>query len=212
MKRRNPPQSPLYKGGLRPVVRESLREALRATGAIRSMRIIQFGLAGGLVVVLIILLTFYQISRPEAVQDTNKYRTLIALLSIIHVTMAVSFYSLWQLLLPRVYTKRRLQQSAEQAGRLQTEPLKKIDRNSLALVTLIRSSSLIRLALIDALALFGALVCFTAIASAVIYTRPFYWLNAASLLFGIVYMFKTLPGEQKILDLFTSQIRPRLGL
>lgn len=73
-------------------------------------------------------------------------------------------------------------------------------------LTTIRSSFIIRAAMMEGAAMFGLVVCFMAVTGGATRVNFMYWLNSLSAVVMLIYMGREIPSQERIVNAYTQKI------
>lgn len=171
--------------------------------AIRVSKIIHFAMAAGLI--MFGLVVAYVYSQTEVEPDSDFIPTL-DLLSIIHVAITVSTWTVGKFIFDRQFLPQNLQASlirpmVDQEGRtIELTPAQRC-------VSLIRTAFILRLTLFEAPAFVGLAIAMLSVVNGVAKIEPAYLFNMASAVVAIGFIGITFPSAELYEKIFQDKFK-----
>jgi hypothetical protein len=167
--------------------------------SIRVLQVIFAALATGVFIFTLIAVSGYFIFQ-------NNYQaadpSMIRIMTGIHFIIFPVIFYISKYLYDHLFQSTRFSQLPDlSSGDRQHLPLTLAEN----LLAMIRSSSIVRLALLEVPAMFGLTICFMAAIQGVLQQYPFYWINMVSTLVFEVIIYIEFPSRQKLEALFREK-------
>jgi hypothetical protein len=168
-------------------------QAILTPEQIRVSQIVQAALALGVVFFGVVVVYLYTAIAPGPADEAPTALQTVQILSFGHAGLAIVLYVTVPMLENIVFSAKRFE-----TIRARSNAPSPAD----ACLELIRTASIIRLALYEAVAFFGLVVCILAATTQVLHTYPIYWLNMSTAVFLVVYSLTTFPNRDRLLTVF----------
>jgi hypothetical protein len=192
---------------MRPFVNVSVHEfeAALTPAELRIFQIIQGALGAGIAVFLGVTIILYVLGSDALAGEATQGIQLVRMLSLVHLAMAVVLFVAAKVVYDLLFRSERL--AAASSPELRNAHGEVTHDPAQHCVALLRTSTIIRLALYEAIALFGLIVCLLAVVDGVVQAYPVYWLNALSSVAFSGYVVLTFPTAERLKALFLSRIK-----
>jgi hypothetical protein len=169
--------------------------------ALRVLRILHFGLAGGIVVFLIVLLILYYTGGDPVSAESE---SMVQFLSLAAFVFFVAAFWAGHLLFDRHFSSENLRKTGvlgspghgSHAGSTAAERC----------LSVMRTALLVRYALIEGATYFAIAVATVSITSGVIYLFPVYWFNFVYPVLALTYFIVTIPTPGRLEEMFLRNI------
>jgi len=186
---------------LREVSIDEFRSVL-TDGEIRTLQVIHLAMPVGVMVFGFVVGMMVQTNSPLANIE------LITMLSAVHGMVAFGAYAAANFIYQSQFTDDRLQQAISktfyyQRRRPYQQPITSEAGKCLAIM---RTATIVRLAMMEMPGLFGLVVCFLAALNGVIQVNAWYWLNAITALIFVGFVGITFPNKEKLEQIFQTMI------
>lgn len=172
--------------------------------SIRTSQLIYSALMLGVMAfVTAVLLTYNYRDTSQEIHDATD---LVNLLSIAHIVMALGAYGAAKFLYDTQFKPEHLASALRRELRdawgknIAVSPAEKC-------VALIRTASIIRLALLEGAAFFGLMTCMVGVTSGVMSSHPEYWLNLVTTAIMTYFTYATFPTRERLLQIFEEKIK-----
>jgi purine-cytosine permease-like protein len=167
--------------------------------SIKVLQVIYFALGTGVFIFAVIAIASYFVFQ-ENYQATDP--SLIRTLTFIHLLLLPIIFYLAKYLYDRLFQFNRFSQRPEMNS---SDPENYPVSSAENLLAIIRTSSIVRLALLEGLAMFGLTICFLGAIQGVLQQYPIYWLNMISTVIFEMIIFTEFPSRQKLETLFREK-------
>lgn len=166
---------------------------------IKVLQIIFLALGLGVLIFAIIAFAFYFIlPQNEEPADVS----VIRVLTIIHLLLFPVVFYISKQLYDQLFQGHRFSQLPNDPAQLQQMSRLTLAENLLAII---RTTSIVRLAVWEALALFGLTICFLGSLQGVLPHYPLYWMNLISAIIFEMIIFNEFPSRPKLELLFREK-------
>ncbi len=169
-------------------------------GYIRVSQILFFSIILGASVFFLVIVFMYMKGPGTLAANEDSLESLNRL-SMIHAALFAAALMLSGFLYRRLLSQDRIELLM---GRV------KPDENAnyaCSYLAVIRTSAIIRVAILEAPVFFGLVTCFIAVTNRHIYQHPCYWVNALSYVIFIAILIKDFPTKEKMIELFKNKLR-----
>lgn len=182
-------------------------EAVLTPAELRISQAIQGAMGAGVMALFMVVVVLYMITEVQ-IPATGEAAQFIKLMSLINVIVAISIYGVSTLVERAQFKTARLGEHLKHGSRDAQGDM--LDDTARQCLYIIRSATIIRLAMYDAIALFGIVVCILAVLNGVLQTYPIYWLNALSSVLMVAYVIVTFPTTDRLKTTFQSKMKSAL--
>ncbi len=166
---------------------------------IRVLQVIFLALGLGVIIFAIIAIAFYFLL-PQNEEPAST--TTLQVLTTIHLLLFPIIFFISKRMYDRIFQSNRFSQLPDDPAQLA-----QISRHILTenLLGIIRTTSIIRLALWEGLALFGLTICFMGSLVGILQHHPLYWVNLISAIVFEMMVFNEFPTRPKVELLFREK-------
>lgn len=166
---------------------------------IKVLQVIFLALGLAVFIFVMLALIFYAVL-PQNEEPTNV--SPIRVLTIVHLLLIPVIFYISKKLYDQLFQGNRFSQLPSDSAQLQQLSRLTLSENLLAII---RTTSIIRLAMWEALALFGLTICFLGSLQGILQHHPLYWINLISAIVFEMMVFTEFPSRQKLELLFREK-------
>ncbi len=176
-------------------------EAKISNSWIRTMQMLYIAMALALAVMITVVAVFYTLAkeRPMPEEPVNS-------LSLQYMVLALIFVALLEYMLFIILPKMRL---AMGGTSLLSANLQNFTDRIPLLLSIYRSTAVIRLALLEGVAVFGLLIVLVAVTQFSIYTQSAYWLCLTPSVIFFAYIYLFFPTRERVIFYFENNFLNR---